>query len=149
LAEDAADLAGETIYRDPGQSAVSAPGAIPAELHDFAHDAMLAALKNSDAFSCVLGEYLSEPKANVWFKSGSARAAFGSVVLDRRTRMMYDARHIFINGEGFRASGRDAALMHRLADERQLDAALLQGASADARTLLLGWLQAGWIHELD
>jgi 50S ribosomal protein L16 3-hydroxylase len=149
LAEDAADLAGEAIYRDPGQTAVFTPGAIPTQLHDFAHDAMLAALKNSDAFSCVLGEYLSEPKANVWFESSSARAAFGSVVLDRRTRMMYDARHIFINGEGFRASGRDAALMHRLADERRLDAAQLQGASADARTLLLSWLQAGWIHELD
>jgi 50S ribosomal protein L16 3-hydroxylase len=30
------------------------------------------------------------------------------VVLDRRTRMMHDARHIFINGESYRAAGRDA-----------------------------------------
>jgi 50S ribosomal protein L16 3-hydroxylase len=31
------------------------------------------------------------------------------VALDRRTRMMFDAQHIFINGESYRASGRDAS----------------------------------------
>ncbi len=147
LAEDACDLAGEAIYRDPQQGAVAHPGAIPLALHDFAHDAMLAALKEPDAFSCVLGEYLTEPKANVWFEAGSVRAGFKAVELDRRSRMMYDARLVYINGEGFRAGGRDAALMHRLADEHQLDAAAVAGASADARALLLTWLQAGWLHE--
>ena len=149
LAEDASDLAGEAIYRDPQQAAVPTPGAIPAALHDFAHDSVRVAMQDPDAFACVMGEYLTEPKANVWFEGGSARSDFGSLVLDRRSRMMYDARHIFINGEGFRASGRDAALMHKLADERRLDGALLRGASADARTLLLSWLEAGWIHEPD
>ncbi len=149
LAEDASDLAGEAIYRDPQQAAVANPGAIPVALHQFAHDAMLAALQQPDAFSCVLGEYLTEPKANVWFDSRPAQADFGSVALDQRTRMLYDARHIFINGEGFRASGRDAALMQRLANERVLDGAALRGASKDARTLLLSWLEAGWLHERD
>ncbi len=149
LSEDAGDLAGEAIYRDPRQEAVSTPAAIPLALHDFAHDAMLAALRDPDAFSCVLGEHLTEPKANVWFQSCIARPDFDGVELDQRTRMMYDTRHIFINGEGFRASGRDAALMHRLANERRLERALLRGASLDARTLLLSWLQAGWLHELE
>ncbi len=148
LAEDAPDLAGEAIYRDPQQAAVSSPGAIPQALHDFARDAMWSALKDPQALACVLGEYLTEPKANVWFEGGIARSDFTSLVLDQRTRMMYDARHIFINGEGFRASGRDAALMRRLADERRLDGALLAGASDDARSLLLGWMEAGWVHEL-
>ncbi|MEI8327412.1 MAG: cupin domain-containing protein, partial [Betaproteobacteria bacterium] len=147
LADDASDLAGEAIYRDPRQSAVSEPGAIPADLHDFARNAMGGALKNPDAFSCVLGEYLTDPKANVWFESAASPSGLSAVVLDRRSRMMYDARHIYINGEGFRASGRDAALMRRLANERTLDASALCDASADARSLLLGWIETGWLHE--
>ncbi len=149
LADDASDLAGEAIYRDPLQVAVPTPGAIPAALHDFALDSVRSAMQDPDAFACVLGEHLTEPKANVWFESRAARSDFGALVLDRRSRMMYDARHIFINGEGFRASGRDAALMRRLADEHCLDAAASHGASADARTLLLSWIEAGWLHESD
>ena len=146
LSEDACDLAGEAIYRDPKQAAVAQPGAIPLDLHDFARDAMMAALQEPDAFSCVLGEYLTEPKANVWFEAEQAPDSFTSVTLDQRSRMMYDERHVFINGEGFRASGRDAALMRRLADERQLDAKALAAISADARTLLMNWIEAGWAH---
>ena len=146
LSEDACDLAGEAIYRDPQQRAVAQPGAIPADLHDFARDAMMAALKQPDAFSCVLGEYLTEPKANVWFEAGHVMGDVKSVALDQRSRMMYDERHVFINGEGFRASGRDATLMRRLSDERELDCAALAHISADARTLLLSWIEAGWAH---
>ena len=34
---------------------------------------------------------------------------------------MYDVHHVFINGESFRASGRDAKLMQALADAPQDD----------------------------
>ena len=69
-----------------------------------------------------------------------------AVRLDQRSRMMYDQRHIFINGEAYRASGRDATLMRRLADERRLQAKTLAGASAQARELLQSWMEAGWLH---
>ena len=52
----------------------------------------------------------------------AAAARHARVRLDRRTRMLYDERHVFINGESFRAGGRDATLMRRLADRRALDA---------------------------
>jgi 50S ribosomal protein L16 3-hydroxylase len=39
----------------------------------------------------VLGEYLTEPKASVWFDAGHAPRTLRGVVLDRRTRMMHDA----------------------------------------------------------
>ena len=71
----------------------------------------------------------------------------GPIALDRRTKMMFDAQHIFINGEGFVASGRDASLMKQLADDRFLDAKSLARCSAGARELLQDWIQAGWIHE--
>lgn len=69
--------------------------------------------------------------------------------LDRRTRMMYDERHVFINGEAFRAAGADARLMRELADRRELDARRVQRASADAQALLGEWFLAGWLHHWD
>jgi 50S ribosomal protein L16 3-hydroxylase len=67
-------------------------------------------------------------------------------MLDRRTRMLYDARHLYINGESFRAGGADATLMRRLADRRVLGPRELSRASEGARALLAEWCEAGWVH---
>jgi len=146
IAEDAQDAGGERVYRDAAQPAVDAPGAIPPALQEFARAAVAAALKDPLALQRALGEYLSEPKATVWFEPADAAAIDDGVVLDRRTRMMYDGGHVFINGESYRASGRDAALMRRLADRGRLDARELARASAGARSLLAAWQQAGWLQ---
>src|SRR5450830_216046 len=113
LAEDAQDVVGVSVYRDPHQAAVSQPGEIPLQMVEFARDALQGALKDPDALGRALGEYLTEPKPNVWFETAEPGATQSdeTVRLDRRTKMMFDARHIFINGESFRASGRDATLM--------------------------------------
>jgi len=148
LAEEAAEEGGDERYRDPKQVAISTPAAIPAALQDFARQALQDALRDPQALARVLGEYLTEPKSSVWFESGEAGDAMTGVVLDRRTRMMYDAHHIFINGEGYRASGRDATLMRRLADQRRLDAKELNRASETARELLQSWCETGWAHGL-
>ncbi len=133
LADEEAGAAGEAVYRDPGQSAVRAPGEIPAELQRFAQEAVRKALKDPQALPRALGEYLSEPKPDVWFEVGpTAPRAWRSVRLDRRTRMLYDGRHLFINGESWHASGPDARLMRKLADERRLGAAELARASDEA-----------------
>jgi 50S ribosomal protein L16 3-hydroxylase len=146
LAEDAEDAAGAGLYRDPRQDAVPNPGAVPEALAGFARDAVQAALQDPLALARVLGEYLTEPKASVWFAGGRAPRTLGGVVLDRRTRMMHDTRHIFINGESYRAAGRDAVLMRKLADERVLSDAQVAAVSADARGLLRGWCESGWVH---
>jgi 50S ribosomal protein L16 3-hydroxylase len=117
---------------------------------DFARDALQAVLNDPVELQCLLGEYLSEPKANVWFEAeseGTGRTVTGAVALDRRTRMMFDEQHIFINGESYRASGRDAQLMRRLADERCLAAGEAARASQGARQLLTDWRDAGWLHD--
>ena len=142
-------------YRDPTQEATASPAAVPAGLSDFAKQAVLDALKDPLALGCALGEYLTEPKPSVWFdeplvawdddalKTGSA-----SIELDARTRMMYDAAHIFINGESYRAKGADAKLMGQLADQRQLAAKELRKASASAVALLNDWHEAGWLRQV-
>ena len=134
-------------YRDPTQPAVDAPAAMPAALQDFARKAVEAALRDPDAIARALGESLTEPKANIWFDEGSdVPDAMQQVALDRRTRMLYDTRHIYINGESFRAGGADAALMRKLADRRALGPRELARASEGALALLGEWCEAGWVH---
>ena len=147
LAQDADELVGERLYRDPAQPAVAGAGAIPEPLLDFARDAVQRLVQDPLAMRRALGEYLTEPKAQVWFDAASGKvASMAAVRLDRKTRMMYDQAHVFINGESYRAAGRDATLMHRLADERMLDARDMAGASLAARDLLQEWGKAGWLH---
>lgn len=150
LAEDAEEAVGVAVYKDPGQEAVTQPGEIPAQMVTFAQEALQGALKNPEVLGRALGEYLTEPKANVWFEPIESTGAdsTGPVRLDRRTKMMFDARHIFINGESFSASGRDATLMRRLADERGLSRQDVARTSAEARALMQSWGEAGWLHGL-
>ena len=143
---DDADDAGGDVYRDAQQGATATPGAIPSQLQNFAREAVHAVLKDPPALERALGEYLTEPKANVWFESVTSPGPVRRVRLDRRSRMMYDERHVFINGESYRASGRDAQLMRALADRRCLAPAELAGASEAARSLLRSWCDAGWAH---
>jgi 50S ribosomal protein L16 3-hydroxylase len=146
IADEAAQDAAGRLYRDPAQPATQTPGAIPEGLAQFAQQAVAQALKDPAALDRALGEYLTEPKASVWFEPGAAPRGLHSLALDARTRMLHDRRHVFINGEAWRAAGRDATLMRRLADNRRLDARDLAGASAGARELLQAWCEAGWAH---
>ena len=138
------------LYRDGGEAATAAPGRIPSALHAFAADAVARVLAaDPGALACSLGELLSEPKPGVVFEPAArpVSAPLGAR-LDRRTRMLYDDAFVFINGESFRAAGRDATLMHALADHRLLSANDSRGLSLAARGLLAEWLQAGWLQAL-
>ena len=146
LGDEAAQSFDAQRYRDPKQEAVQQPAAIPHALQDFAQQAIQAALRDPQALARALGELLSEPKPNVWFESAPKPSLRGAIKLDRRTRMLYDDRHIFINGESFRAGGRDARLMHELADRRSLPASKRAQLSREALDLLGQWLAAGWLH---
>jgi 50S ribosomal protein L16 3-hydroxylase len=149
---DAADAEDRgPLYRDPKQPATDAPGRIPGDLQQFATDAVARLLADPKALACALGEVLSEPKRGVWFDDservvGARTVNDAGAVLDQRTRMLYDDFHLFINGESFRAGGRDATLMRRLADRRRLAASELLALSAEARALVDEWCAAGWLQ---
>ncbi len=148
LAEEAVEAVGDKVYRDPSQPAVMEAGAIPLPLQTFARAAVEKALQDPQLLDCLLGEYLTEPKAQVWFESQAERELDWpqAVVLDRRTRMMHDAHHIFINGESFKAGGRDAQLLRRLANDRRLDQRSVSQLSTQALALLADWCDDGWMH---
>jgi 50S ribosomal protein L16 3-hydroxylase len=135
-------------YRDAGQPATTEPGAVPAALQAFAQQALQRALAEPGAIARALGEWLTEPKPQVWFDAhhGAMLSHSDGLALDRRSRMGYDERQIFINGESFRADGNDARLMRRLADRRALVPDEVRRLSAGARILIAEWLQAGWLH---
>jgi 50S ribosomal protein L16 3-hydroxylase len=133
-------------YRDPGQAATQTPGQVPEALQRFAQEAVHAVLAQPGRLQAVLGEWLTEPKPQVWFQPGGTLEAGHGVRLDPRTRMMYDDRHVFLNGESFRASGPDARWMRQLADQRALGPKLVAALSAQAREVLDDAVQAGWIH---
>ena len=147
---DGARAGSGTLYRDAGQAATETPAAVPPALQRFAGRSVAQALADPRRLERALGEWLCEPKAQVVFEPASPRDCAArlkqGVRLDRRTRMAYDPRHVYINGESYRASGVDARLMRTLADERRLAVAAVKHASAAARDLLTEWRDAGWLH---
>lgn len=145
LGDMSSEVVSEVCYADPDQAATPNPAWVPPGLTRFATEALQRLVQNPHLLSCALGEYLSEPKAQVWFEGSDHAPAQGAVVLHRRTRMLYDDAHIFINGESFVVSGRDATLLRTLADARQLSAALRARLSADAQSAVQEWLRAGWL----
>jgi 50S ribosomal protein L16 3-hydroxylase len=139
-------LADATLYRDPRQEAAKRPAAIPPDLQAFAAAALRKLVAGRGATERALGELLSEPKAHVWFERAAQPWRPAAIELDRRTRMLYDAHSVYINGESIPAGGKDAALLRRLANERGLDARSVRAASRAVRALLREWYDAGWLR---
>jgi 50S ribosomal protein L16 3-hydroxylase len=134
------------MYVDPKQPATAQPGMIPEALQLFAQDAVERALRQPLALERALGEALTEPKARVWFEPGATLPQGAGVSLDRRSRLMYDDHHVFINGESFLAAGRDQRLIRLLADQHALSADQVAQLSAGARELLDQWAEDGWVQ---
>lgn len=147
--DDAPADAPADLYRDPHQPATRTPARIPEAMQAFGAEAVARLAADPRALACALGEWLSEPAPEVWFDGGADLPACGGVLLDPRTRMLWDHAHVFINGESYRAAGRDARLMRRLADERLLSAKARGQLSADANALLRDWASAAWVHPED
>ena len=133
-------------YRDRRQSATTTPAALPAGLLGFAQDALARHLAQPHALARVLGEWATEPKPRVWFEQKSTLVHGQALRLHTRTRMMYDTRHVFINGEAFVASGRDERVLRQLADQRQLSGPECAALSASAMALVAQWGRAGWLE---
>jgi 50S ribosomal protein L16 3-hydroxylase len=146
--ESVDELLGDELYKDANQPAVQRPAGIPESLREFAKTSLERALKDPLLLERALGELLTEPKVNVWFEASAVPHKLKRVRLDRRSRMMYDKHHIFLNGESWRASGADAVLMRRLADDRQLGVEDLAVASPAALGLLMDWCDDGWLHAM-
>ena len=140
----------QCLYMDPDQPATPTPASMPSGLTAFAERALAQALQDPLALGCALGEYMTGLKPKVYFETPDAAWDRGQphtgLRLAAQTRMMYDANHIFINGESHLAAGADAQLMQHLANQRVLSPDNLNAASQDAIDLLNEWHEEGWLQ---
>ena len=137
-------------YADPGLRPTTHPAALPPAMAAFAAEALARAaarLKASPArVAAALGEWLTEPKPGVWFERAAPVPADAALRLDARSRMLYDEHHLYLNGEAFRAGGRDARLLRALADSRCLTSTARAWLSPEAAAAVDGWCAAGWLR---
>ena len=144
--------------RDPKREPTAQPALVPTDLrktlHQWVQDwraderALLATL---DGF---IGRHLSEPKPQVFFEPPSRPntqkrfiqfASRHGVALDRRTRMLYDQTHLFVNGEVDPIKPNRA--LRLLADQRAWTPS--QAAKILVNELInervYSWYLAGWV----
>jgi len=151
-------LPGPTLdkhYKDPEQPATAQSALIPPGLIEATLEA-IRKIKLDDETLAVrfLGCWLTEPNPIAVFDypddevldQFQQRRAAGSWRLDRRTRMLYRDKSLFINGE--LAPVPVTPLLQQLADNRTLNITATQAKRLPQNTLecLSQWLESGWIH---
>jgi 50S ribosomal protein L16 3-hydroxylase len=152
MADSASVPDAATLYADPNQAATPEPAALPAALARAARGWVREALSEVSMVDKALGEYLSEPPDSVWFHAPDAPDLVwptDGLRLDPRSRVLYDPKHLFINGESVEWASmveHDAACLQQLANQRELPPGALRRLSVDSREMVKGWVQAGWAH---
>ncbi|THU02055.1 cupin domain-containing protein [Lampropedia puyangensis] len=153
--EEQASPHAAVLYKDAKQPATNTSGAIPEAMQQFARTAVMRKLQQPHAIEQLLGEYLSEPKASVYFSEEDHPNANGNntgadhdpsaIVLNRKTRMLYDSYFLYINGESYRVAGKDSTLLRQLADQRQLSQHQFEQLTSGAQSILQEWVSQGWL----
>lgn len=150
---DSIDLPGR--YADPDLEPAKNPAEIPKHMLATIAEEMNKVRFTEDDVTIFLGEHLSEPKHNVFFRGPAkpltpARFAVSAgkkgVSLSRKTQMLYRGKHVFINGESFAIGRADKTTLELLANQRALDGAALAVASEDVMDALYTWYQDGWLE---
>ena len=144
-------------FADPGTRPTRRPGQIPdtmaATLGDWIHQWK----PDKASVDQFIGRFLTEPKPSVWFDPPAralATRAFADrvhrdgLIADRRSRMAYRGRYLFINGECIEVPASDKTILQRFADLRNLPPDAMRAASLTPTLLqtLQQWFDAGWIH---
>ena len=102
-----------------------------------------------------LGEYLSEPKAHIYFDAPDVQltktrfsqlAKKAGIKLSRKTQMLHRNNYIFINGTSFEVGGSDLEILTILANDRALAGTMVSSASSDVMEALHTWHKDGWLH---
>ncbi|MGC9236193.1 MAG: JmjC domain-containing protein [Thiomonas sp.] len=143
---------GGPIYSDPPLRVGAPPALLPPAMVKFAAQAFARLKPDATVFESVLGTYLTTPKPQVWFESPQASLASlrracqqTGCRLDRRSKMLYTAQAVFINGEAVSAELAPSRLLRTLADQHRLSALQLKGATTGELAVLAQWCAQGWL----
>lgn len=149
---DTIDLEGR--YADPDLAPSTHPAEISRSMLSQVAEQLNKVQFTEADITIFLGEFLSEPKTNVFFDppipvQSLARftkaATKHGVRLSRKSRMLYRQKHVFINGESFAIHGADKKLLSDLADLRKLEGPAVAAASNDVLESFYTWYQDGWL----
>ena len=140
------------VYRDPVLRRQRHPAEIGEPMRKILRKMANAVRWNDSDVDRCLGEMLSEPRQSVVFapppRMNAARFAAAvdrrGVMLDMKTRMLFDRARFYINGESFSAAKADAKILRTLADTRELEAGVR--LSCNALQLLHDWHAAGYLQ---
>ena len=150
---DSIDLPGR--YADPDLQPAKNPAEIPREMLATVAEELNKVRWTEEDVTIFFGEYLSEPKHNVFFTGPAKPLTVGrfmetagkrGIKLSLKTLMLYRGKHVFINGESFAVGRADKALLDVLANERRIDGAQLAAATDDVLEALYAWYQDGWVE---
>ena len=142
-------------YADPELTPARAPAEIGNAMLQKIREKLQQITFEDEDITVFLGEYLSEPKASVYFKPPARplnlmrfidAATRRGVKLSRKTHMLYRGKHIFMNGESFMAGRAEKAPLVSLANTRQLEGSALTAASTDVLETLHQWYVDGWVE---
>jgi 50S ribosomal protein L16 3-hydroxylase len=148
--EDRLELEG--LYQDPGLKPQDSPARIARTMvREVTHRLDGIRWTSSDV-ARFLGQYLTEPRAHVFFTPplrGLPLAAFAAcarrsgVTLELRSQMLYLGDLFFINGEIVAMKGRARTSLRHLADTRRLDA--VDTTQRGLVALLHQWYGSGYL----
>jgi len=150
---DDLDLPGR--YADGDLAPTGAPAAIDTAMQRRCERMLKGVRWDRATIARFLGCWLSEPKPNVVFERPAApvpRPAFGvraakrGLRLDLRTQLLYDDRHLFINGAALAWPLVGTEALKRLANARLLGPGAVAAAPPAATTLLYDWYRHGYLH---
>ena len=150
---DELDLPGR--YADADLAAVRSPAAITAAMRGRYRRMLDGVTWDSNAVARFVGCWLSEPKPHVFFERPAPplppsafrrSAAKDGVRLDLKSQLLYDDRHLYINGTALPWPETSRKTLRRLANDRAVASTAAGSVSREVATILYNWYRDGYVH---
>ncbi|WP_035060682.1 cupin domain-containing protein [Andreprevotia chitinilytica] len=119
------------MLSDPGRKTVEQPAEIDGDFSTRIKAMLQEISWNDDTIGRFIGQYFTEPKNHVVydapdepldFDEFAASVAQHGISLDLKSQMLFDAEHIYINGEAVDCEPEAIATLRELANQRSLPA---------------------------